>query len=334
VRSPTILVAALAALAGPVAIGGVGCSSSSTPAAPTDAGSDAVVLRTTGLPQTCTRQPKVTTTTGACNGAPALCDRTYDRVVTPTTHNAYAMTGTFSIANQTRTLQQQLDDGVRGMMLDTDYYDPLEKRDLLEKLPDLTVVDQAFLCHGACLFGSARLLDSLCTLTAFLDAHPEEVLSIIFENRMADEDTEALLQASGLGEYLYTHPSPTTPWPTLASMIASGQRLVVFLEKGGGVPPHLHNAWTNIWDTPYTFASAADFTCKLNRGATTNELFLVNHWLDPPSAEKDAAVNVTAVLGARVEQCTKEAGRPPTFVGVDFYERGDLFDVVRKANGL
>jgi hypothetical protein len=310
------------------------CTSSSGGTPVVDAGPEAIVMRTTGLPQTCARLPKVTTTSGACNGASALCDRTYDRVVTPTTHNAFAIVGPFSIANQTLGLERQLADGIRGMMLDIDYFDPIEKKDLLDRAPDLGIVDQAFLCHGACAFGASRLLDSLCTLTSFLDAHPEEVISVIFENRMADADTEALLQASGLGEYLYTHPSPSAPWPTLGSMIASGKRLVVFLEQGGGTPQHLHYAWSHIWDTPYTFSSVADFNCTLNRGAKTNGLFLVNHWLDQQSPERGAEANAVAVLGARVETCTREAGRPPTFVGVDFYDRGDLFDVVRKANGL
>jgi hypothetical protein len=40
------------------------------------------------------------------------------------------------------------------------------------------------------------------------------------------------------------------------------------------------------------------------------------------------------VLGDRVTKCTTEAGRAPTFVSVDFYDVGDLFSVVRKANGL
>ncbi len=299
-----------------------------------DAGSDAFVMRSTGSPQTCARRAKVTATKGTCNGAKELCDRTYDRVVTPMTHNAFSKVGDFAVPNQSLGLERQLADGIRGMMLDVDYWDPIEQKDTLERFPDLSAPDQAYLCHAACVFGRARLLDSLCVLTDFLDQNPEEIVSIIFENRMADEDTEAVLQASGLGEYVYTHPSPEAPWPTLGSMIASGKRLVVFLEQGGGTPPHLHHAWTHVWDTPYTFTSTSEFTCALNRGATTNALFLVNHWLDRGTPERGAEANAASVLGARVETCTREAGRPPTFVGVDFYDRGDLFDVVRKANKL
>jgi hypothetical protein len=292
-------------------------------------------MRSTGLPVSCTRKSKVTTTTGKCNGEAAFCAKTYDRVVTPMTHNAHSLsTEKFGVFNQTQGIAKQLDDGIRGMMLDTYYFDSIERVASETRIPDLGVVDQAYLCHGPCTIGNARLIDKLCIITDFLDAHPEEVLSIIFENHIADADTAALLEASGLDEYVYTH-AAGTPWPTLGELVNSKKRLVTFVEKGGGTPAYLHPAWTgNVWDTPYTFAKVEDFTCKLNRGATTNPLFLINHWLDPPAVAKAQQVNVTSVLGARVEKCTTEAGRPPTFVGVDFYDVGDLFSVVKKANGL
>ena len=65
-------------------------------------------------------------------------------------------------------------------------------------------------------------------------------------------------------------------------------------------------------------------------------MVLVNHWLGRPFADVALAreANARAVLGERVKQCTSEAGRAPTFVSVDFYDEGDLFGVVRAANGL
>lgn len=302
--------------------------------APDDAAGDAGP-RSTGLAQTCARGAKVTARTGACNGAAELCDRPYDRVVTPMTHNAAAVDAEgFVIANQSLGLERQLEDGIRGMMLDTHYFDGADRRIVPGRVEDLSIPDQTYLCHGPCSFGNARLLDGLCTLTKFLDAHPDEVLSIIFENHIEDADTDAMLEASGLREYLYTH-APGTPWPTLGAMIEANQRLVVFLEKGGGTPAYLHPAWEdNVWDTPYTFDGVEAFSCAKNRGATENPLFLINHWLSPPSAINAGKANVEDVLGARVDTCTAETGRPPTFVGVDFYEVGALFPVVRRANGL
>src|SRR5690554_5963891 len=55
----------------------------------------------------------------ACNGLDELCERTYDQVVYATTHNAFnASDEGFKLANQTHGVRRQLEDGVRGLMLD------------------------------------------------------------------------------------------------------------------------------------------------------------------------------------------------------------------------
>ena len=307
-----------------------GCSSEGSSAPSADP------PRKSGLPAVCTRGPRETQIPDACNGAVELCSRAYDRVVVPMTHNAMSNADDGWVnPDQAHGLQRQLDDGVRGMMLDTHYRDAESGRNLLERHADVPAVDEAYLCHGLCVFGNTRLLDGLCTITRFLDTHPGEVFSIIFQNEISDEDTDVVVRASGLSDYVYTHP-PGAPWPMLGEMVRSGARVVLFAEKGGGKPSSYHPAWENIWDTPYAFATQSDFSCALNRGTTSNALFLINHWLSGPTSGMSRAqeANAAAVLGARVEKCTSEAGRSPTFVGVDFYDVGDLFSVVRAANGL
>jgi hypothetical protein len=283
----------------------------------------------------CARAAKETRVPAACNGDERICARSFDRAVFPMTHNAMSNADEgWVLPNQTHGIQRQLDDGIRGMMLDTHYLDLERDRTARARAPEIPAVDQAYLCHGECAFGRTRLVDGLCTITRFLDAHPGEVFSIIFENGITDADTDAVMRASGLTDYVYTH-TAGAPWPTLREMIDSGKRVVVFTENGGGDPPYLHPAWSRIWDTPYTFEEQSDFTCKKNRGETSNALFLLNHWLGRPASDIALAreVNVAPVLGARVDQCTREAGRPPTFIGVDFYEVGDLFAVVKGTIG-
>jgi hypothetical protein len=264
-----------------------------------------------------------------CNGADALCAKTYDRVTVPMTHNAMSSTDDgFGIPNQTHSLARQLADGVRGMMLDVHYYDP--ETNLTDQGPG-----EVYLCHTACAFGKMPLLDGLCTITNFLDQNPGEIVSIIFETYVSDADLDSVLRASGLADYAYAHAGG--PWPSLRELVDQDKRVVVFLEKGGGTPPYLMPAYEgNVWDTPYSFATQADFTCALGRGVANSPLFLVNHWLSNPLSSIDYAreVNVQAVLGKRIDDCTKAAGRAPTFVSVDFYDVGDLFSVVKTANGL
>ena len=62
----------------------------------------------------------------ACNGAAALCDRPLDEVVMPATHNSMSvpLPGWYS-AEQERPIGGQLEDGIRGLLLDTHYGDRL-----------------------------------------------------------------------------------------------------------------------------------------------------------------------------------------------------------------
>ena len=306
------------------------CSSdSSSPSTP--------VTPPSAFPQTCARGTAKTDKPSTCNGAAELCTRTYDRVIVPMTHNAMSNADEgWTPPNQTHGIERQLADGVRGMMLDLHYWDTDASENTVGHIDGKSAVDQVYLCHGPCALGKTRLLDGLCAITKFLDTNPGEVFSIIFENDVTDADTDAVLRASGLADYAYTHPRGA-PWPTLRELIDTGKRVVVFLEKDGGAPAYLHRAYADeMWDTPYSFEKRSDFTCALGRGQKTNSLFLVNHWLSRPFADIAFAreVNVAPVLADRVTKCTTEAGRAPTFVSVDFYDVGDLFSVVRKANGL
>jgi hypothetical protein len=317
-----------------LALGALGACSSdqASPAAPADAGAP-----TSALAQTCPRGARSAIRPATCNGAEALCARRYDQVAVPMTHNAMASTEDgFSPANQTHGLARQLADGVRGMMLDVHLYDPESNQTDTGRVDALSPADQLYLCHGTCALGKRRLLDALCDVTRFLDENPAEILTFIVETYVADADLDAVLKASGLAERAVTH-APGAPWPTLREMVDTDKRLVVMLEKGGGTPAYLSPAYDgNLWDTPYSFKTQADFTCALGRGKPGSPLFLVNHWLGRPLADLALAreVNVTSVLGKRVTDCTAEAGRAPTFIGVDFYEVGDLLSVVRTANGL
>lgn len=315
------------------------CGEAKTSPAPVDAGAPAedASAKPSALPQTCARGTKKADDRRACNGDPALCDRTYDKVVVPMTHNAMSNTDEgWAPPNQTHGLARQLEDGIRGMMLDVHYYSLEDNQNRTAHDPALSTVDQVYLCHSVCALGKARLLDSLCAITRFLDEHPSEVLTIVFENYVTDADTAEVLRASGLADYAFTH-TLGQPWPTLRAMIDAGKRLVVFVEKGGGAPAYLHPAYGGeLWDTPYSFETKEAFVCTRGRGAANSPLYLINHWLSRPLSSITYAreVNVDAVLGARVAQCTKEAARGPTFVAVDFYDVGDLFPVVRRANGL
>jgi hypothetical protein len=267
----------------------------------------------------CSAKAEKSVTVRACNGHERLCDRRYDEVSYPTTHNAMSNADDGWInPNQEHGIARQLADGVRGMMLDL-HYDR----------------NEIFLCHGFCELGKKPLAEGLAEIRTFMQANPGEVISIIFETYVTPVDVKACFERVGMMGFLHVQVKGE-PWPTLREMVASGRRLIVFAEKDGGAYPWYHDVWLFAWDTPYSFKGADEFTCAKNRGDFSNELFILNHFISNPLPDIASAreVNVNPVLANRANECRAESGRLPNFVAVDFYSIGDLFEVVNTMNGI
>ncbi len=254
-----------------------------------------------------------------CNGAEDLCDRRYDEVSYATTHNAMSNADEgFRSPNQNHPISRQLEDGVRALMLDTYVY-----------------LDDVYLCHVDCsFFGRKRLVDGLAEIRTFLERHPNEIVSIIFEAYVSAEATAAVFERAGLLPYVHTQ-SLTEPWPTLGEMIDSGRRLVVFSDSDRGVLPWYHYAWDYAFETHFSYERPEDFACAPNRGNPSSSLFILNHFLTRAFGAPRLAelVNHNPLFSARARECMEANDRLPNFVTVDFYDIGDVFDVVRELNG-
>jgi hypothetical protein len=201
---------------------------------------------------------------------------------------------------------------------------------------------KAYLCHGLCEVGSTPWRENLDALRGWLDAHPREVVTLFIQDEVSPADTAALFREAGLMPDVYT-PTAGGDWPTLGQMVESGKRLVVLMERHGGgtTYPWLLQGFDWVQDTPFLFRRPAALiegqdTCAHNRGKVDAPLLLVNHWITDKTAEVSNArrVNGRDVLGPRLEKCRQERGMLPNFVAVDFYDRGDLFNLVDALNGL
>jgi hypothetical protein len=262
-----------------------------------------------------------------CNGSASLCDRPFDDVVYATSHNAMSNAEEGWLApNQAVAVPNQLDAGIRALMLDTWYFG-----------------GDAVLCHGGeivpgvdCDITGMKPLDvGLAELDTYLDTHPHEVLSIIFESYITEADTAADFAASGLIDYVHVQPVGA-PWPTLRELIAADRRMVVFTDDSGATLPWHHYVWSHAWETHFSAQQPGDFSCLPNRGSTSNPLFILNHFLTDPVAKPALAsmVNFNPFFIDRAQQCQVDSGDLPNFVTVDFEDIGDLYEVVRVLNGL
>ena len=302
----------------------------------------------------------------ACNGSAALCDRTLDQVVFPTSHNSMggADVAGWMFPNQNAGIEQQLADGVRGFLIDAHYGEPVGDKVVTELHDEksamvkynaalgkegmnavLRIRDRmagnehgprdVYMCHGFCELGALKLVPVLRDVRTFLIENPGEVLVIVIQDEnVLPRDIERCFKESGLIDFVYRG-SARPPWPTLREMVETDQRVLVMAENDTTGVSWYHPAFAVMQETPYTFDDPSEFSNRPNRGGTSGALMLMNHWIEsvPSPKPSDAAiVNAHDALMKRIRAFQRERGRLPNLVAVDFYATGDLISVVRELN--
>ncbi|KAG8219632.1 PLC-like phosphodiesterase [Butyriboletus roseoflavus] len=290
-----------------------------------------------------------------CNGSPDLCNRSFGNVTFVGTHDSYAvgvnncksspvavgspeLSAVVTVAaNQDYNITQQLNDGIRMLQVQTH---------------NLSGVIQ--LCHTSCsLYNGGPLSTYLATVKTWLDANPNEVLSLLIVNSDDFPPTayDTVFKGAGLDAMAYAPSSasiPATQWPTLGTLIDSGKRLVTFMDASADFNsvPYIIDEFTNVWESPYDVTTTFDCTVNRTQGDTSTQMYLINHFLDtlilgqpapdPAQANQTNAVSGQNSLGQQVDLCVTEYGRNPNFMLVDFYEYGggSVFKVAATANGV
>lgn len=319
-------------------------------------------------------EPSAAAPVERCNGHAELCDRSLSDVVLPATHNSMSapLPGWFSTM-QERSIGGQLEDGIRGLLIDTHYADRLRNGRVRTQLggPDdirRLVADDAvsqssvdaalrlrdrlgfqgegergiYLCHSFCEIGATPLSDGLRDIHDFLATNPDEVVVVINQDYISAADYVAAIRKAGLEPYVAT-PDPAR-LPTLRQMIESGHRLVLLAENHAGGAPWYELAYDRLLEeTPYHFPSVKSLlgdpekTCAANRGPAGAPLFLLNHWVttDPVPRPSDARiVNAYGPLLERSRACGRLRKHAMNLLAVNFYKEGDVFAVADTLNGV
>jgi hypothetical protein len=241
--------------------------------------------------------------TVGCNGATELCDRPLNEVAFASTHNAMsAVTNKdWLLGQQDAGFIDQLEDGVRGLLIDAHYGQPTEGGQVKTDLSDLTGGErktyeetlgkegldaalrirdrlvnskptgprQVYLCHRFCEIGAIPAVDAFREYRDFLAVNPNEVLVIVIEDYVQPADIQDAVKESGLIDYVYK--GPLDPPPTLQEMIDSGGRVVMMAEKdaGGGSIRWYHEAYDDlVQETPFTFKKPELLTARKNLAAS------------------------------------------------------------------
>ena len=263
----------------------------------------------------------------------------YDQVSFATTHNSYAELGKLTAGNQFASIQASLNQGVRALMLDVHWSDNTNSN--------------VSLCHDDCKQGSIEIDEILEIIVTFLDDHPVNVVTIIWEIICTKEQTDCdaikhevynIIEQSKLANMLYVPKTSSLgagfAWPFLQEMIDNNEKIVLFFDKGSFDRPSHLNLWDHVIETPFdnNDMNDLDATCKFHRG-TPNEpekMLLNNHFTRLgliPFSTALVEYNANPYMYNRMVRCQDELGKPITnFIVVDHWYFSSVINTVACLN--
>ena len=299
---------------------------------------------------TSTAAPPAQTNTRPCNNYPELCDRKYSNITQVGCHNSpFARPGS-AASNQALNVTQQLDDGIRFLQAQIQWP---------------TNGSVPHFCHTECdLLDAGPITDWLTTVKDWVAAHPYDVVTILLGNGnySTPDKYVPFIESTGLLQYIWTPPVvPMTrdAWPTLASMILTGQRVVMFMDYMANQTayPWLLDEFSQVWETPFdptdqTFPCTVQRPPNLPDDQARDRLYIMNHDLNVEVSLLGSSILVPATsllnqtnnasgfgsLGLAANNCRSQWDIPPTVLNVDYYNYGDppgsVFQVAAVMNNV
>ncbi|KAL3424085.1 hypothetical protein PVAG01_03366 [Phlyctema vagabunda] len=279
-----------------------------------------------------------------CNGRSELCPRLYSNVTQIGTHDS-AFVGPSPFDNQDVSVTAQLDAGIRFLQA---------------QVHDLLGLGTLYLCHTSCAARNAGTLEKyLVTVKTWLDAHPDDVVTLLLTNAdFVDVSLFArVFERVGLDDLAYAPGKKlaVAEWPSLQTLIESGKRLVMFLDYQADTSKaaYILPEFDYFFETPYngTDAAFAPASCALDRPpglVDDGRMYIVNHLLqveidlldvhilipDRLRAHLTNAATGPGSVGAQADTCRAVWQRRPNLVLVDFFDVGDVFTAQATLNGF
>ncbi|KAL2073241.1 hypothetical protein VTL71DRAFT_10565 [Oculimacula yallundae] len=289
--------------------------------------------------------PQATNTT-PCNNYVEFCGRKYGNITEVAAHNSPFIRPGSAASNQQLDVTTQLNDGIRLLQ---------GQMHFIGNVPHF--------CHGSCdVLDAGPITDYLSDVHDWVSRHPFDVITILLGNGQYNSVTtyQPFIEQTNLHNYAYIPPKipmALDDWPTLATMILQGKRVVFFMdyEANQTAVPWILDEFSQMWETPFDPVDR-NFPCIVQRppdlppDAARNRLYLMNHNLNydikllgnsilvPNVPLLNVTNNVTGFgsLGEGASRCNTSWGFPPKFLNVDFYNvgNGSVFEVAAKYNNV
>ncbi|KAL8674972.1 MAG: hypothetical protein Q9168_000676 [Polycauliona sp. 1 TL-2023] len=310
---------------------------------PTPAANATLTGNSTSTSTSTSEQP---TNTQPCNNYPEFCDRKYSNITQVAAHNSPFVAPSNAASNQALGVVHQLDDGIRMLQGQTHL-----------------VNGTLYYCHTSCdLLNSGTAESYFAEVVRWVRTHPYDVVSLLIGNGDLIEvgNFTAPLGSSGLAKYAYVPPKvpmAVDDWPTLAEMILSQKRVVIFMdyEADQTAVPYILDEFSQMWETPFSPTNRS-FPCTqqrppdLTKEDAEQRLYMANHNLNTELTLAGSSLLVATVsllnetnsvegfgsLGAMAHDCTERWARPPNFLLVDYYNvgSGSVFEVAAEYNNV
>ncbi|KAJ1798918.1 hypothetical protein LPJ59_002187 [Coemansia sp. RSA 2399] len=236
---------------------------------------------------------------------------------------------------QYKGIQEQLDDGVRGLHFN---------------LTKGTTASSVLLCFPDCSVNNGgELVDALKIVKSWLDDNQNDVVTIFLEGTSMDASPAYVTNAftsSGVDQYAL--PGKPTTWPTLGDMIDAGTTLVVFSESVA-----VSNANSKGYFIPYggivlRLQGPYDYGSTWMCGPwtrSTESILLIPHYIvqtasynGVPYSDMPYPFSLGTTNGYQFEyhavSCRGGQSIWVNFMEVDYYDQGDVFTPTLKLNSL
>lgn len=276
-----------------------------------------------------------------CNGLDGICDLGVDDIMYAGIHNAQSsgQDGFYLAPNHDYNVIASLEYGYRLLNFDIGVCN-----------------GELMFVHTICKLGTSDPTTTFTAINQWLTDNPTEVIVIpleIVKNAGGSDDVDLgkiynlLLAIDGFTERMYQKINENCVWPTLGELVANDQRILLFHYNGGvkcssanvTCPPGFHDWFEFAGETKFEFISADEFddkasACEITRGRLKGPLYALNAFMNIPSKEIAATtLNTKAFLEDHIQACSEIAGNDVNTVFVDFWDVGDLPEVVQTHNG-
>ena len=222
--------------------------------------------------------PPGLTNTQPCNNYPEFCDRKYSDITYVAAHNSPFVNTNNVAANQEYGVIAQLNDGIRMVSGETHY--------------NATTSTISY-CHTSCdLLDVGTAEEFFSNVTRWIKVHPYDVVTVLIVNSdyIGVGNYTKPLEDSGLSRYAYVPPQVPmniSSWPTLASMILTGKRAVIFMDYNANQTevPYILDEFSQMWETPFsptnrTFPCTQQRPPNLSMQDAEQRMYLANHNLN------------------------------------------------------